>query len=113
MKLVIAYLKYGISTWFGLLTEHKYCPKWDQELSRLLDTHEPSGRFNSLDGALYTIKLGDSKVWVENRWYSSGHLRGKDGKSIPYCKMKRPSVKTMARLYEIADALEKKLQDED
>ena len=109
---VIGYMKYFSATWFGILQQNKYSKEWDIELNCLLDTGEFRGHLNAFNGTLCTLNIGDSEIWVANRWYASGCLYSKAGRCIPRRERKRPSVKTLIRLHAIADGLEKNLLNE-
>ncbi|WP_147477650.1 hypothetical protein [Pseudomonas coronafaciens] len=88
------YIRWAMSTWFGLIRMHKYCPEWDAALNRLIDKHWQTV---SIEGC--TARFGEVEVWIANRYYAFGHEWG-SGQHF------RPSVHTMRRLDSLISHLE-------
>lgn len=83
------------SCWYRLYKTDK---AWDSHINGLLDN--PIFEVNRLDDNCdFTILLNGYCIWVENKFYSYGHLY-----NIAYNDRKLPSRVTVFRLY---DAVEK------
>lgn len=85
------YLEWAYRTWFGLISLQGYCPIWDAKLNDLLDKYSDTSKLYS-----YVLLLGDTEIWISNRYYSYGNLMG---------EKTRPSIKTMIRLARLEDSL--------
>ena len=77
--------------WFGLISLQGYCPIWDAKLNDLLDKYSDTAKLYS-----YVLLLGNTEIWISNRFYSYGNLIGVET---------RPSIKTMIRLARLEDRL--------
>ena len=95
------YLEWAWSTWFGIAQFMEYCPLWDAKLKELLDKYEDSAEVDK-----YTIRLGETEVWIANRFYYYGSAY-----CVPNIPQKSPSLKTMFRLAKLQDKLQDKLKD--
>ena len=82
------YLRWALSTWFGIYQSRAFCPEWDRTLNELLDRHEETAVMR----CLHVIDLGGIEVWVSCEYWAYGYLYSA---RIP---QRRPSIKTMRRL---------------
>ena len=89
------YFLWATATFFGLYPQYKYNKEWDSFLNKALDKHK-----GELDYTAHCLILGKMHVWIENAWYTSGHIWGEQG--VPQY---RPSFKTLIRLHKRADKL--------
>jgi len=122
---MLIYLKYNMSTIFGLMQMKKKCNVWDKKLNELLDTHWDTAvklGATDCDDDILTVQLGNCLVWTGNRYYSYGYLYqhsipegGNWGRDVNSSERYRCKVKTMARLdklrSDIKDAYIKKCRE--
>lgn len=96
------YIKWALSTWFGLLYLNKYSVTWDAVLKSLLS--DKSIKPKLLGN--YTIDFGGHEVWVSNPYYSYGGLHYSKGRGYePLGRKCRPSLSTMKKLDKLHDDL--------
>ena len=85
------YINWAVSTCFGLLHANKFNQSWDDAVNRLLDNKYHDAKICHTG---CTLMIGGIEIWIENRFYSFGHLWG-----VTSDREFRPSLKTMARLW--------------
>lgn len=98
------FISYQFNTFFGLLTSTKKCKKWSKVLNELMDKYS-SGITQRNP---YTITLGNTEIWVANRYYSFGEIHSIDSNDINRCMKRIPNARTAIRLAMFIDDLNKK-----
>ena len=94
-------LKHLFRTLFGGY-QYPFSKQWDICLNNLLDT----GTVVELRDHILDLKndKGDVySIWVSNKFYSYGHLYRKNGESVSYHAMRRPSYKVQIKLSDYVD----------
>ncbi|WP_416425612.1 hypothetical protein RAM80_07600 [Pseudomonas sp. App30] len=80
------YWRWAESTLFGTCYNKPFSAAWDAALNRLIDRYWDTAKVGQ-----YFVILGDTKVWIENEFYSYG-TQYESGMEF------RPSLRTMRRL---------------
>lgn len=93
------YMRWASSTWLGTHYLKQFCPLWDAALNRLIDKHWQDVKVDT-----HYATLGETKVWIENAFYSYGGCYEGLGGNGEF----RPSLRTMRRL----DSLVRHVQDD-
>ena len=102
------YYRWANQTLFGLFYLYPYCPFWDAKVSELLDLEAGEA---VLSGS--TLYLSGHQVAIGGPLSYYGHLE--NGYSQVYrgnLPERRPSVKTMRRIYRLVEKIRQELEVE-
>jgi len=101
MKGMRFYYRWAIQTFFGLFYHYPYCPLWDAKVSELLDSEAVEAELSG-----HILYLSGHQVVVGGQLSYYGHLE--NGYSQVYggkLPERRPSIKTMRRLYQLVEKI--------
>jgi hypothetical protein len=104
IRFLLYFINYQFSTFFGLLIDTKRCKKWSTVLNELIDKHSS----DTVQRNRCTITLGNTEIWVSNRYYSFGTIHTVNNEPINSSIKRMPNVRTAIRLAMFIDDLDKK-----
>lgn len=98
----VHYLNHGLRLLFGM-HQKPFCKEWDELLNSVMD----EGEIVDSSECTITFQYAGKRygVWIENQFYSFGHIYYLDGKSVASKYYRRPSLKTMVRLSHISQRI--------